>query len=389
MESIGGSQRTDGPGSYDPDSLNAEGFDSTVPDDFKLILQNDELSFFYKEATAEFALQEKKSSAVFFSNPQDRDSESFAQGSVKKSIAAQLEISYYKSDGTLAVMDSVNHCIEYNNVSTLKEDHSFTVTYKIGKEKVTINDVPQQMSQERFELFLTKLNEDDASDLKSQYALAILNEGDSDKVKANKREKYKNIDNNPVYYLKYDTDRVLTKVKSYFDAAGYTIDDLIFDFEENMIEGEIVEIPTFVIPLEYSLKGTSLVVGLNTADLEYESSMPIHQIKLLQYFHAGSHEDKGYILVPDGSGSLIYFNNGKTNATPFSMKIYGQDHGSKLLQNNQVDEAARLPVFGIRNGGTSVFAQFEEGESLGGIDAYISRMRTSYNNAYFTIYPVR
>ncbi len=382
------SQRTDGLSGVRQDDLGAEGFPTEVPESFALKLKNDRLELYYKDETGEVALKDIASGAVFFSNPQDRESDSYAQGSVKKSIAAQLSVAYFNSDGTQGLMDSANYSAAYNNISASVKGGVLSVSYKIGKEKVTINDVPQQMSQERFEAILSRLSEADASDLKSQYTLVRLNDNDSAKVRETKLQKYKNIASNPIYFLKYETDRVLAKVKGYLDAAGYTTEDLIFDNEENGIEAEVVSIPTFTIVIDYALDGDSLAVTLDTQKMTYQKATPLSEIRVLEYFGAGSPEDRGYLLVPDGSGSLIYFNNLKREATPFSMKIYGKDYATRYTQNYQVDEPARYPACGIKNGGAALLIAMEEGESLAEADAYVSRMRTSYNNVYFTVHPV-
>ena len=45
---------------------------------------------------------------------------------------------------------------------------------------------------------------------------------------------------------------------------------------------------------------------------------PVNSISLLSFFGAAGQEREGSMFVPDGSGALIHFNNGKTNIRPIS-----------------------------------------------------------------------
>lgn len=63
----------------------------------------------------------------------------------------------------------------------------------------------------------------------------------------------------------------------------------------------------------------------------------------------------GYVLVPDGSGSLIRFNENKTKFSEYNSKVYGTDPSTESNYYSSLDDVVPLknptmPVFGISHG---------------------------------------
>ena len=67
----------------------------------------------------------------------------------------------------------------------------------------------------------------------------------------------------------------------------------------------------------------------------------------------GSYED-GYLLVPEGGGALIRFNNGETKFTGYYADVYGYDYGIKRTEFI-TESKASFPVFGILRNEQSFF----------------------------------
>ena len=42
---------------------------------------------------------------------------------------------------------------------------------------------------------------------------------------------------------------------------------------------------------------------------------------MLQFFNAAGMEDEGYMVVPDGSGAVINYNNRRYNAQAYSSEV--------------------------------------------------------------------
>ena len=115
------------------------------------------------------------------------------------------------------------------------------------------------------------------------------------------------------------------EITAYFLEAGYTAEDMEQDHLENGFEAAN-EKPWFNITVSYYLDGDSFVVEMDPGAVEYDTDKYyLVDIDLLEYFGAAGPEDTGYLFVPDGSGALIRFNNGKVNAPAYIGYVYGED----------------------------------------------------------------
>jgi len=138
----------------------------------------------------------------------------------------------------------------------------------------------------------------------------------------------------------------------------------------------------FKIPVKYTLGSDYLGVEILTAEIEETGENRITTITLLPFLGAGGSEESGYLLVPDGSGALIYFNNGKGRYQQYREPIYGFDRALSRTYLKDFKEKIGLPVFGIKKDSQALLGIVTRGEALGTINAEVSFWRTSYNNVY-------
>lgn len=117
----------------------------------------------------------------------------------------------------------------------------------------------------------------------------------------------------------------------------------------------------------------------------------VTSVDVLPVFGAGGEDQEGYLLVPDGSGALIHFNNGNTTLVEYNALLYGKDHGVEgqiaqagAVQADTRNETARMPVFGVYHGGEQaqgLLAVITENDAKARVIARVSNL-TSYNFAY-------
>jgi hypothetical protein len=123
-------------------------------------------------------------------------------------------------------------------------------------------------------------------------------------------------------------------------------------------------------------------------------------LSLLNSFGAAPKGEDGYIVVPDGSGAVIEFDNGKTDAAQYAGQVYGRDYAVSQKYAPRTTQQVNLPVFGIvRDGGNNALVAIaEKGDenatiraavpgqgqkvTLQGTDNAIANS-TSYNLAWF------
>ena len=153
------------------------------------------------------------------------------------------------------------------------------------------------------------------------------------------------------------------------------------------MEGSGVEglIPiSFEIPLEYRLDGDAVDVSIPLSEVKENGGGSIFRIQMLRYFGATGTEEEGYMLVPNGSGSLINFNNGKTGTSPYSEYVYGLDPLSAEYTVRENTTDTKLALYGIFRKDSAVFATIEDGASYALLTAYVSGKVNEYNFVYPT-----
>ncbi len=138
----------------------------------------------------------------------------------------------------------------------------------------------------------------------------------------------------------------------------------------------------FEIPLEYRLDGDSLVVSIPTREIKEYGQAKVYRIQLLRYMGAAHKSENGYMVVPNGSGSIINFNNGKTTAAAYSQYIYEIDPMASTYTTLENVDGARLPIYGICRENRSLLAEVVDGASTTVLTAEISGKYNDYNYAY-------
>ncbi len=140
----------------------------------------------------------------------------------------------------------------------------------------------------------------------------------------------------------------------------------------------------FDIPLEYRLGEDYVTVSIPASGIKEYGNGYVHRIQLLRYMGAGSKDEEGYLVVPNGSGSLINFNNGKTNMAAYSQYIYELDPLVATYTTVEETDSAKLALFGICREDNGVLVTVEDGASTALITAGISGVYNDYNYAYPT-----
>ena len=138
----------------------------------------------------------------------------------------------------------------------------------------------------------------------------------------------------------------------------------------------------FSIPVSFELKEDYLDINVLVNDIEENSDARITQITLLPFFGAGGLNDKGYALIPDGSGSLMQFNKTCKNLSQYTGYIYNRDVTASSNNSTYVDlnETISLPVYGINKNGAGYLAVITDGDGTAAIKCSVSRLFNSYNS---------
>ncbi len=117
------------------------------------------------------------------------------------------------------------------------------------------------------------------------------------------------------------------------------------------------EVLNFKIPVAYILTDTGLKVEVLFDLVEENGTSTLNTVELLPMFGAAKSGEKGYLLVPDGSGALIDF-DGLYDAYPdYQESIYGRDSSVDLdVRSNLGSKGIKMPVYGAKVGDDAYFA---------------------------------
>ncbi|MCD7730833.1 MAG: DUF5696 domain-containing protein [Oscillospiraceae bacterium] len=139
------------------------------------------------------------------------------------------------------------------------------------------------------------------------------------------------------------------------------------------------------VPVTYTLEEDYLKLYVDTSEIvEEDSDKIVTDLSFMTTFGAATDEEEGYYVVPDGSGALINFNNGKTGLKVYSGKVYGSDITAVSQTAPAVTQQVYLPMYGIVKENSGLMVVADKGDTCATINAYVSgQNKTSYNTCYF------
>lgn len=138
------------------------------------------------------------------------------------------------------------------------------------------------------------------------------------------------------------------------------------------------------IPVQYTLTEDGFQAEIVTSEIEGVggNAFMVDTIALLPYFGAGGLNDEGYLLIPDGSGALIQFNNNKQRNQTYNGAVYGNNPTTAEQIQQTIRESVALPVFGAKVNDHAFFGIITSGDACSTITATTSRRDSSYNHVY-------
>ncbi len=352
-----------------------------------IILENDKLKLTMDPTTTQFTLEVKETGKVWYSNPPEADADPVAVASYKGRLQSTLIMTYSIATGLQTTYDSYTYGVA-NGLYTIEQGDDYVkVNYSLGNvEKEYL--IPPVCTVASMDQWLGQMETTDSGFIKRYYKKYDINKLGKDDDKDALLASYPILESEPIYVLR-DTAKgaVTQKLEQIFEKAGYTHDDLEAD---KQLSAQLTSKDTFVFDasIVYRLDGGDLLVEMPLSDLEYSDATPIYTLVPLPYFGAGGSEDEGFMLVPEGGGALINFNNNKLSQASYYANLYGWD---MALSRDAVvhDTRAYFNAFGIANGDESFICMMEEGAPYASVQADIAGHGSSYNyaNSCYTISP--
>ena len=343
-----------------------------------IILENEFLQLRFVPGTAAIILTDRESGAQWHSNPQDADP--MADVVTADLMRSQVSLLYADVAGVGMTLFSGSNSVDQGNYEYTVTENGLEVRYAIGDISRSFH-IPPAAVEEKMRSYLEVMELDDRYKVEGSYRLYDINNLRSSDDKGQLLSRYPELSKSRMYVLRDNTQDFMKELmEGYFEYAGYTREDYYED-SGRYPSSSAAEKPAFNITLQYALDGKSLVVKVPFDEIACRPAFPITQLSLLPFMGAGSVHDEGYMLVPDGSGALINFNNGRQNQVAFSTSVYGWD---EAMPRSAVisDTRAPFPAFGIHKNGGALLCVIEDGSAYAGIHADVSGRNCAWNSVY-------
>ncbi|MDR2043250.1 MAG: DUF5696 domain-containing protein [Clostridium sp.] len=345
----------------------------------EIILENGSLKFVMDCATTRFQVTDKRTGQIWYSNPPDADDDPVALPTEKAKLKSTLLLTYSTVNGVDTVFDNDTYSMANGSYEIETGVDFVKVSYSIGDmEKEFV--IPPVIAESDMEALLANMSGTDALTVKDYYKKYDIRQLGKNDDREELLARYPILEQEVVYLLRDTTkDNLKTKFEMVFEAAGYTYEDYLEDQELDLSE-KVSERPVFRIDVVYRLAGNTLTVEVPMGEIKYREDYPLLTLNLLPYFGAGGPQEDGCLLVPEGGGSLIFFNNGKTAQEGYFANVYGWDMAqgrTALVHETRVGYGC----FGIAKEGSSFLCTLEEGSPYASILADVSGRNNSYNHA--------
>ncbi len=138
------------------------------------------------------------------------------------------------------------------------------------------------------------------------------------------------------------------------------------------------------VPLYVTIAEDCFRVYVPADEIEETTADKLLDVEIAPLLGATGTKDKGYILIPDGAGALIRFNNGKTRAGSYKAQVYGSDQTFAATVDNNTMLRAALPVLGMDCGDYGLMAVATQGDAHAYVNAAVSGVTNSYNTMSFS-----
>lgn len=351
----------------------------------EFVLENDRLRFVMDAQTTQFSIEVKSTGKVWYSNPVDAADDPIAKTIERGRLLSTLSMTYSTRNGVDVQYNNYDYSINKGVYEIEMGDDYVKVAYSIGDlEKEYI--IPPVILEANLEKWLAGMEKEAATNVKQCYKKYDINNLGKRDDKEQLLADYPILADEVIYVLRDTTkDSLRSRFEGFFEAAGYTMEDYEADKALSLAES-VSDKPVFNVNVIYRLDGGDLMVEVPLQEIEYRSDYVISNLTLLPYFGAGSVEDEGFIMVPEGGGALIRFNNGKLAQNAYYANMYGWD---MALSRTAVVHNTRnyFNTYGISQGDDSFICILEDGASYASIQADIAGRFNNYNyvNSVYSI----
>lgn len=333
-------------------------------------------AMYFDKQSGEFALKNTKTGEYTFSNPYDVAVSATTTNEQKMDIMSQIIVTYKDTEtgGTSSLNSFANAALYGNQIVFKTMANGVRVEYAIGTVE-SKRLIPMTIEKTRYEEKIlnvlkarrSEMTDDEKFTLTSMdtfYKFIDQTDPLNEAMLSSWRSQYKCLDanNSMVIYVESDKSaRTLRRIENLIRkyCPEYTYDELEYDHDLTMYEGDEKEPALFRMAVEYSIDEYGLTASVPAKSIRYnETNYSLESFVLLPYFGCASTKSTGditktggYIFIPDGSGTLLsYYNDDGTVKTGSqASSVYGTDYSFDDISTGLNANAKKysMPVFGL------------------------------------------
>ena len=284
-------------------------------------------SLYVDKYSGEIGWHDNLLNQTLFSNPYNINEVSkTSSADTKAKLLSQVLVKFLDNDKEVPYY-SYTEAAERQQIKVKNIKNGLRVEYSIGREE-TRKLVPKLIEKSRFEEQILANMAGNEFALKKMNAFYSLKDPDdptlTDRGVKEMMSTFKITQKMAVYVFDpYATDRELNLIESYIleYCPLYTYDELDKDHEMTEYEGSDAAPAQFKMALEYYLEDNTLRVRFPVNGLRFDdTTYKLTNVQILPYFGCGAYTYDGYLFLPDGSGTLVRFEDfaalsGKTVTT--------------------------------------------------------------------------
>ncbi|MDD4681362.1 MAG: DUF5696 domain-containing protein, partial [Clostridia bacterium] len=350
---------------------------------FSIAAQDETSALLISKKTANVAFYNKQSDKFYYTALTEEAIKKAKPSSeaIKSKMMSQISLKLCEKDGTYVDINSYDMCIVNGNFGIKNVDNGVEISYLLGEvEQERL--LPKALKEKRYLEIMGKMSLSDKREFEKRYfKVDIKSENEKDRKEL--LEKYPSAKNEVIYILRQGLeDFILNRVERIIAATDYTMEQKLEDEKFYTDTLEIDLPPLIKVVVNYVIDDGEMIVSIDKSKIRYTNeSIPL-EITLLEYFFSAGTEEEGYMLVPDGSGSVINLNNGKSGSPIYKTQVYGMDSSLQPILQTENNISAPIPVFGLKMKESALFAQIEKGDALASIYADVSGRVDQLNRVY-------
>lgn len=361
-------------------------------DENKLVANNDNFELYLNQTNSHFYIKDLTTNEIISSNPQVDDPAKPIPSIVNKQNAT-LEYRYFSTSGATSSGENYTKSIYHPESPGYEEGYrtfklkeikdGFQVFYRITDLEIDHLYFPKYLEPEVFEPILEDRSHPARRDLVNAYWDVI--DKATGKYAARNYEGMSGTVRNRLYQIFY-VDEVF---------GEYSREQSI---EENALNGyfEVTVKFGFDIAIQVLLTKDGLEIKVINESITEYSKSKLADISVYPYFGASINidpetklENTGYLVIPDGSGAILEFNNGKTAARSYSKRLYGRDLAVLPYEMPEEQERILIPLYGVVKENIGFAAIITEGDPLATINANVSGISDDSYNKIYTNFKLR